>query len=395
MQREHRIQCIWTSRRVILPAAVAVSGLLVLTACGSSASKNGSSGSKDSSSGTTHFTFALSHTPITPTEEAVEIAVPDQLGFFKAAHVTVSVQPAAGSTAAIQAVAAGSAQVGEASSINIIQAAQKGVPVKGFAAQTLVLPYKIVTLPGSPIKTVADLKGKSLGVTSLASASYDVAKAEVKAANLTGQVTILAVGGGAGAVAALKSNRVSATTDFTDDLHIIQLGGVKLTDIQLPLALNKNYFSVTWFTSDSALKNQRAPLINLTKAMMQGLVWTAAHPADAVLMTYKEFPQLKAAGSKYQAQYNKDVEVIKGTLASISPPTVGGVPGTAQSSDPAQWINMACLAPSAWQTMIGFDENAGELSGAAPSVNEVWDGSLCAAGSKFDNAAIIATPTPK
>lgn len=384
-------------RHAMPPLALAVMvSMATVAACSSSGATRDASGSAGGAAKeTTHFTIALSHTPITPTEEAVEIAVPDQLGFFRKAGLSVSVLPGQGSTAAIQAVAAGSAQVGEGSSINLIQAAQKHVPVKAFAAQTLVLPYKIVTLPGSPIKSVADLAGKSLGVSSFASASYDVAKAELKAAGLTGKVNLLAVGGGASAVAALKSNKVSATTDYTDDLHIIELGGVQLSDVSLPLALNKNYFSVTWFASDKALAGQKSAMTKLAQAMMEGLVWSAAHPKDAVLMAYKEWPQLKGAGDKYESQLKDDTEVMKGTLASMSPPTVNGIPGTHQGSNPAGWTNMACLAPAAWQTMIEFDQKAGELSGTAPAVSDVWDGSICGPASKFDNSAVLATAVPK
>jgi ABC-type nitrate/sulfonate/bicarbonate transport system substrate-binding protein len=65
------------------------------------------------------LTLALARSAITPGEETFTYAVPKQLGWFKRQGLSVSLLKANGSTAALQAVASGSADVAYASSLNI------------------------------------------------------------------------------------------------------------------------------------------------------------------------------------------------------------------------------------------------------------------------------------
>ncbi|WP_078612795.1 ABC transporter substrate-binding protein [Streptomyces canus] len=372
------------ARRACLMAVV-VLPLAIITGCGGD-SEPASDGS------TTHFNIGLATTPISMTEVVPTIAVPSQLGFFKDERVSVDVQPMAGSTAVIQAETAGSIEVGEASSTNVIQSAQKGVPVKSFLALGVSYPYKAVTLPGSGIAKISDLKGKTLGVTSLASASFDVAKAEVKAAGLTGKVKIAPIGSGAAAVAALKSGQADALVNYTGDLLFIEQSGVKLDDVDLPRSLDRGHFGVTWTAPESVIKRDSKALTGLSRAMLKGLIWSAAHPEDAVKLGYKEFPQLKPPSNSYDKQFKLDVASMKQTLSLIAPPFADGVPGTSQGEDPSTWKNFGCVADKAWNNMIKFAEAAGNLTDGKPEISDVWDGSICnAAGEGINNQEVIDT----
>ena len=136
------------------------------------------------------LTLALARSAITPGEETFTYAVPKQMGWFKREGLNVNLIKTNGSTAALQAVASGSADVAYASSLNIAAAVDKGVPVRAFAGLTVQWPYFIGVPPGSPIKKVSDLKGKRVGVISLASASYADIRANLKMAGLKeGDVT--------------------------------------------------------------------------------------------------------------------------------------------------------------------------------------------------------------
>jgi ABC-type nitrate/sulfonate/bicarbonate transport system substrate-binding protein len=75
----------------------------------------------------------------------------------------VSLLKANGSTAALQAVASGSADVAYASSLNIAAAVDKGVPVKAFAGITVQWPYFIGVPPGSAIQDHCRSEGQARG----------------------------------------------------------------------------------------------------------------------------------------------------------------------------------------------------------------------------------------
>jgi len=169
------------------------------------------------------LTLALARSAITPGEELFTYAVPKQLGWFKREGLNVSLIKANGSTAALQAVASGSADIAYASSLNIAAAVDKGVPVKAFAGLTVQWPYFIGVPPGSSIKRVGDLKGKRVGVISLASASYNDLKANLKIAGLSeADVTVVPVGAGARAAAALKNDQVDAIDSYSDSFTVMK-----------------------------------------------------------------------------------------------------------------------------------------------------------------------------
>jgi NitT/TauT family transport system substrate-binding protein len=274
------------------------------------------------------LTLALARSAITPGEETFTYAVPKQMGWFKREGINVSLIKTNGSTAALQAVASGSADIAYASSVNIAAAIDKGVPIKAFAGITVQWPYFIGVPPGSAIKKIADLKGKRVGVISLASASYADLKANLKLAGLTeADVTVVPVGAGARAAAALKGNQVDAIDSYSDSFTVMQQNGVDLTLLPRPAQMAK-LFSVTMVTSTAALKANPDLLARFARAAYQGIIYTRLNPEAALKLSFAEFPEL--AGSADPA--GKDAQ---NTLAAMKIALGDSIP--AGNTDPKTW----------------------------------------------------------
>jgi NitT/TauT family transport system substrate-binding protein len=135
-----------------------------------------------------------------PDPGQVFLYVPEGFGFFKAERLNVSVLFNNGGGAALQAVATGGADYGLSSPENLWNGIATGMPLRGFA---LVLTNSIYhngigVKADSPITSIAQLKGKKVGVSSFTSGSYPSAQAKVASGGLDPKkdVTFVPIGGG-------------------------------------------------------------------------------------------------------------------------------------------------------------------------------------------------------
>ena len=153
------------------------------------------------------------------------------LGFYKQEGVEVEFGTAAGSAATLQLIAAGQVQMGYIGMDVLILAKAKNpdLPITAVYLQDRGNIYEIVVPEESDIKSVADLKDKSIGVANLASGAIPSLKATLADAKLNpdASVGLIPVGNGAQAAAALRSGRVQALSLFRAQHALIETLGYK------------------------------------------------------------------------------------------------------------------------------------------------------------------------
>ncbi len=145
------------------------------------------------------------------------LTVAEQLGYFKAEGLELKIVDFAGGSQALRAMIGGSAEVVSGAFEHTLNMQAKGqrlraVVLMGRAPQ-IVLGVNPKTLP--QFKNVAELKGKKIGVTAPGSstnvlANFVLAKAGLKPSD----VSIVGVGAGAGAVAAMRSGQIDALSNL-------------------------------------------------------------------------------------------------------------------------------------------------------------------------------------
>jgi NitT/TauT family transport system substrate-binding protein len=145
------------------------------------------------------------------------LTVAEQKGFFKDEGLDVEIVDFAGGARALQAVVGGSADVVSGAFEHNINMQAKGQPMRAFVLQgrapQIVLAVSNKTMPN--YKSVADLKGKKIGVTAPGSstnimANFVLAKNGLKPAD----VSFVGVGASQGAVAALRSGQIDAISNL-------------------------------------------------------------------------------------------------------------------------------------------------------------------------------------
>ena len=152
------------------------------------------------------------------------LTIAEQLGYFKAEGLDLKIVDFAGGSQALRALVGGSAEVVSGAFEHTLNMQAKGqrlraVVLMGRAPQ-IVLGVNPKTMPN--FKTVADLKGKKIGVTAPGSstnvmANFVLAKAGLKPSD----VSIIGVGAGNGAVAAMRSGQIDALSNLDPVISLL------------------------------------------------------------------------------------------------------------------------------------------------------------------------------
>lgn len=156
------------------------------------------------------------------------LTIAEQLGYFKEEGLDVSIVDFAGGSQALRAVVGGSADVVSGAFEHTINMQVKGQKLRAFVLQgrapQIVLGVNPKTMPN--FKSVADLKGKKIGVTAPGSSTnvmtnFVLAKAGLKPSD----VSIIGVGATQGAVAAMRSGQIDAISNLDPVITLLQRSG--------------------------------------------------------------------------------------------------------------------------------------------------------------------------
>ena len=156
------------------------------------------------------------------------LTIAETQGFFKDEGLDFTIVDFAGGSRALQAVVGGSADVVSGAYEHTINMQSKGQFMREFALQgrvpQIVLGVNPKTMPN--YKTIADLKGKKVGVTAPGSSTnvmlnFVLARAGLKPTD----VSVIGVGAGNGAVAAMRSGQIDAISNLDPVITLLKRSG--------------------------------------------------------------------------------------------------------------------------------------------------------------------------
>jgi len=148
--------------------------------------------------------------------ESMPIYVAEDTGLFKKHGVDVDIVTSRGGGEAMKAYIAGEVQIVATGFPEVGLLRKRGVDVKLFFQQTQRVTFSLLSRADEAIKSVADLKGKTIAVTSPGSLTANITRYFVKQAGLDPEhdVSLVSVGGGGEILGALKSKRADAAMLF-------------------------------------------------------------------------------------------------------------------------------------------------------------------------------------
>src|SRR3989441_6374302 len=157
--------------------------------------------------------------------------VAEELGYMKAEGIDLDLQVANGSSALVQQLAAGNAQMGVILAPNTLLGFSEGVKYKAFYDFLTKNSFDVRTLPESAINRLADLKGRNVGTIDLTRGDLPLLRAQLQRAGLDPQRDVLFVALGPTMsvhAQALKESRVQALNLSWNNTVSVEAAGGKL-----------------------------------------------------------------------------------------------------------------------------------------------------------------------
>jgi NitT/TauT family transport system substrate-binding protein len=175
--------------------------------------------------------------------------------------------------------------------------------------------YGIAVPVDSPIHSFADLKGKTIGVTSMASGGFVVARAQVASAGLNPDtdVRIVVAGEGAQTAALVNAKQVDALSQFDTQYVLVENAGPKLR--MLDTSAIARFPSNGFIALEETLKNKRAEAATVARGYAMGQVYAMANPEAAIRIMYEVFPQVKPTGKDEATAIADDVRALQARAA--------------------------------------------------------------------------------
>ncbi len=156
------------------------------------------------------------------------LTIAETRGYFKDEGLDLTIADFAGGSRALQALIGGSADIVSGAFEHTINMQVKGQRLRAFVLQgrapQIVLGINPKTMPN--FKSVADLKGKKLGVTAPGSstnvlANFVIGKAGLKPTD----ISVIGIGAGSGAVAAMRSGQIDAISNLDPVITLLTRSG--------------------------------------------------------------------------------------------------------------------------------------------------------------------------
>jgi NitT/TauT family transport system substrate-binding protein len=247
------------------------------------------------------------------------LTIAEGRGYFKAEGLDITIADFAGGSRALQAMIGGSADIVSGAFEHTINMQVKGRRLRAFVLQgrapQIVLGINPKTMQN--FKSVAELKGKKLGVTAPGSstnvlANFVLAKVGLK----PGDVAIIGVGTGSGAVAAMRTGQIDAISNLDPVITLLtRSGDLKIVSDTRILAESDKVFGGPMpagclYAPQPFIDKNPATAQALTNAMVRANKWIqAAGPGDVI----KTVPESYLLGDR--AVYIDAFLAAKGALS--------------------------------------------------------------------------------
>lgn len=236
-------------------------------------------------------------------------------GFFKEEGLEVDLVPFDGTATLVPQLSARRVLVGWATPDVVILSHQPGkdaLPLRFFYNGSRVSPWEMVVPEASPVKSLADLKGRRIGVGSLNFGNIPVTRAMLKEIGLEAgrDYQLQPVGAGAAAFVAFNNGQIDALNLFDAAHANLELTGAKIRRVPIP----PKYTNVTahgLVTHEENLRSNPKVLAAFGRAFAKGMVACDAAPRPCVENFWRMFPNLKPAEGSEEKKLADNVAVMR------------------------------------------------------------------------------------
>ena len=213
------------------------------------------------------------------------ILVALEKGLFRAQGVTVEFQPLRGGPDLVKAIVAGQLHIGVTGATDVPVFRATGAPIRFIASQVNGNHFTFNVAP--TIAKVADLKGKSIGVTRVGAATWIFATMLAQQQGWVPEkdVTVVGLGGLDAQLAALTRGEIAAFV-WGDGGAVTELQGKSKILLRFDTVTSK-WMSQAYYATDDYIKGNKDTLQRTLKALFQGARFIRENPGEAATIASK------------------------------------------------------------------------------------------------------------
>jgi NitT/TauT family transport system substrate-binding protein len=301
-------------------AVGAVAIVLTVSACGSSGS-SGSANSGTSSSSANLGTIRLVYgAPPASSSSAAPFAVALQMGYWKKLGLNVNILGLAGGPAAVQALLTGRGDISVSGASELLTSISTGKPLPLLEFYNWIVrnTYAISVPQSSAVQSIAELKGKPIGVENLGkddaialTTILSIAEGVSKSA-----IQLVPVGSGTQALQALKSGQVAAYAGGDTQNSELNALGYPIRNLALPPSLDQATDTV-WVTTPSYFAGHKAQLAAFGEGLSEAEVFCKTNIDACIKLYWKQYPT--AAPSDASSDFASAAKVIAASMTARLP----------------------------------------------------------------------------
>ncbi|MDF1872347.1 ABC transporter substrate-binding protein [Vannielia sp.] len=245
------------------------------------------------------------------------LTLPVTLGYWADEGYDVTVEPSGASMQALQQMVTNNAQFAQVNASVAVQSnVENDLPVR-FAMVNGVMDWSIAVPVDSEITSVADLKGKTFGIFSLATGGLPLLKSYLNDNGIDSEadVTYIPTGFGAGPVEALKNGQVDALMYWASANAGMENAGLDLRYIYDESWRQLPDYSLT--VMEATADSDPDMVVGIARGVAKATVFALANPECAVKLHWQEYPETKPAGDEATA-LEYDLNNINAQLETLA-----------------------------------------------------------------------------
>jgi NitT/TauT family transport system substrate-binding protein len=240
------------------------------------------------------------------------------LGYWKEEGYDVELLPVGASLQAIQQMVAGNAEFAEVNASVIIQSNVKNdLPVR-IVMSNGVIDWAVAVDAGGPIKSVKDLKGKTLGVFSLATGGIAYLNSYLRANGLdpARDLELVPLGLGAPPVEAMRTGKVQGLLYWAAAVSTFENAGLKLR--KLVGDDWRSYPDYSMSTMQATIDKNPDMVIAMARGSAKATVFALTNPDCARKLHWARYPSTKPTGADEATLIKWDMNNQQAQLDSLA-----------------------------------------------------------------------------
>lgn len=246
------------------------------------------------------------------------LTLPITLGYWEEEGYEVSVEPVGASLQAVQQMVAGNADFAQINGSVIVQSnVVNDLPVR-VAMANGVVDWSIAVPADSDIGGPEDLKGKTIGVFSLATGGIPLMNSYLVANGLDPEadISLIPLGLGAAPVEALRKGEVDALLYWASATAGFENAGLDLR--QLKPDDWRNYPDYSLSVMEQTVASDPDMVVGIARGVAKATVFALENPECAVKLHWESYPETKPTGADEATLLQWDLNNINAQLASLA-----------------------------------------------------------------------------